>query len=264
VLLHTDVTDLRRAELDLQNSRQQLAHVGRVSTVGEMTAALAHQLNQPLTAILANVQAARRMMVTGTPDLDAVRTILADVVADNRRATDVVQHLRDFLRNGRPRLQRLHVPALLHDIFRLMNSEAVYRNVALSVNASGPIFVRADRVQLQQVLLNLVHNAMDAVVGAGKRGCVALDCHPDGQGAVVFEVKDSGPGLTPGSEERIFDAFYTTKRNGMGMGLAIVRTIVTAHRGTVRAYSNPAGGATFEVRLPAAEQRLAANELRSA
>lgn len=264
VLLHSNLTDLRRAEIELQNSRQQLAHVGRVSTVGEMTAALAHQLNQPLTAVLANVQAARRLMMAATPDLDSVRAILADILSDNRRATDVVQNLRDFLRNTRPRLLRLHVPALLHDVYRLMNSEAIFRNVELTVNAEGPMFVRADRVQLQQVILNLVHNAMDAVAAAGHRGNVALACYPDAEGIIVLTVTDTGPGLTPGTEETIFDAFYTTKRQGMGMGLAIVRTIVTAHRGTVRAYTNPEGGATFEVRLPSAEMRVAANEVLSA
>ena len=244
--------ELRRAEMEAQRTRQELAHVGRVSTVGEMTASLAHQLNQPLTAIMTNAHAARRILVKeDAPDPGNVRAILADIVADARRASDVIQHLRDFLRKGQFEMTRLSVSRIVHDVVDLARSEAIIREIDVSVDCPGAHYVRADRVQIQQVVLNLLHNAMDAVEQrtAGSRRIV-IACRTVNGHALRLSVHDSGPGLEPGTEETVFDPFYTTKRGGMGMGLSIVRSIVEAHGGTVRAANDAGRGAVFEVTLP--------------
>jgi len=244
--------ELRRAEMEAQRTRQELAHVGRVSTVGEMTASLAHQLNQPLTAIMTNAHAARRILTKDdAADPGNVRAILADIVADARRASDVIQHLRDFLRKGQLEMTRLSVSRVVHDVVDLAQSEAIIREIEVSVDCPGAHYVRADRVQIQQVVLNLLHNAMDAVEqrAAGARRIV-IACRTVNGHALRLSVHDSGPGLEPGTEEMVFDPFYTTKRGGMGMGLSIVRSIVEAHGGTVRAANDSGRGAVFEVMLP--------------
>jgi C4-dicarboxylate-specific signal transduction histidine kinase len=249
--------ELRRAEIEAQRMRQELAHVARVSTVGEMTASLAHQLNQPLTAIMTNANAARRMMLKdGGAAPDSVRDILSDIVADAKRASDVIQHLRDFLRNGQLDMARLRVSRVVRDVVDLARSEAIIREIDVSVDCPDSYYVRADRVQFQQVVLNLLHNAMDAVEQAdrGSRR-IAIACRTVNGHALRLSVHDSGPGLEAGTEETVFDPFYTTKRGGMGMGLSIVRSIVEAHGGTVRGgtvrdANDVVRGAVFDVTLP--------------
>jgi C4-dicarboxylate-specific signal transduction histidine kinase len=244
--------ELRRAEIEAQRTREELAHVARVSTVGEMTASLAHQLNQPLTAIMTNAHAARRIMAKDeTADSGTVRAILSDIVSDARRASDVIQHLRDFLRKGRLDMTRLSVSRVVRDVVDLARSEAIIREIDVTVDCPGAHYVRADRVQIQQVVLNLLHNAMDAVeqTEPGARRIV-IACRTMNGHALRLSVHDSGPGLEPGTEEMVFDPFYTTKRGGMGMGLSIVRSIVEAHGGSVRAANDADRGAVFEVTLP--------------
>jgi len=244
-------SELRRAEVEAQRTREELAHVARVSTVGEMTASLAHQLNQPLTAIMTNAHAARRILARDAEESDEVRAILSDIVSDARRASDVIQHLRDFLRKGQLDMTRLSVSRVVHDVVDLARSEAIIREIDVSIDCPGAHYVRADRVQIQQVVLNLLHNAMDAVeqTNAGSRRIV-IACRTMNGHALKLSVHDSGPGLEPGTEEVVFDPFYTTKRGGMGMGLSIVRSIVEAHGGTVRAVNDTGRGAVFEVTLP--------------
>ena len=255
VLTRANVTDLRRAELDAQRSREELAHVSRLSTVGEMTASLAHQLNQPLAAIMTNAQAGRRILDSERPDFGEVRAILGDIVDDDRRASDVIQRVRELLRKGQLDMTRINLTAAIRDVADLVASEAIIRNATVSVEFEHePLFVRGDRVQLQQVVLNLVQNAMDAMVeGNTSVRRIALHCARWKQKQVIITVRDSGPGLPPGTELSIFEPFYTTKKNGMGMGLSIVRSIIEAHGGMIEAANDPGGrGAVFEVVLPAA------------
>jgi two-component system sensor kinase FixL len=242
-------TELRHAEIEAQRTRGELAHVARISTMGEMTSSLAHQLNQPLTAIMTNANAARRIMKE--EDAGGVREILTDIVADARRASDVIQRIRDFLRKGKLEMTRLSVAGVVRDVVDLARSEAIIRDIDVSVDCPGAHYVRADRVQMQQVVLNLLHNAMDAVEQAdtGSRRIV-IACKTANGHALRLSVHDSGPGIEPGTEELVFDPFYTTKRGGMGMGLSIVRSIVEAHGGTVRASNGTGRGAVFEVTLP--------------
>ena len=255
VLTRANVTDLRRAELDAQRSREELAHVSRVSTVGEMTASLAHQLNQPLAAIMTNAQAGKRILDSERPDFGEVRAILGDIVDDDRRASDVIQRLRELLRKGQLDMTRVNIAAAVRDVADLVESEAIIRNVTVTLEVEqDPLVVRGDRVQLQQVVLNLVQNAMEAMADASTSvRRIVIRCAAWKQQQVIVTIHDSGPGLEPGTEQSIFEPFYTTKPNGMGMGLSIVRSIVEAHGGLIAASNDPGGrGAVFELVLPAA------------
>jgi signal transduction histidine kinase/integral membrane sensor domain MASE1 len=254
VVTCADITELRRAEMEAHRSRQELAHVGRVSTVGEMTASLAHQLNQPLAAIMTNAQAAGRMLSTPQPDINEVRAILRDIVRDDRRASEVIQRLRQLLRKGELEIASINLTAAIREVVELVSTEAALRNIALAFDFDqDPVCASGDRVQLQQVILNLLHNAMEAMAEQQKapRGIV-IGCHRFHH-AIVVTVRDSGPGLTAGTEHLVFEPFYTTKQGGMGMGLSIVRSIIEAHGGMIHATNVPGGGALIEFQLPAAE-----------
>jgi two-component system, LuxR family, sensor kinase FixL len=251
VVTRADITDVRRAELEALRSRQDLAHVARVATVGELTASIAHQLNQPLSAIMTNAQAAGRILEWTEPDLEEVRAILVDIVKDDRRASDVIQRVRDLLRNGELQMQWIDLSALIREVADLLSSETVIRDVALSLSFDRvPIYTKGDRVQLQQVVLNLLQNAMEAMTDEHRSGRVIhVSCRAEENGPVHVSVQDSGPGVRNGAEQTIFEPFYTTKSGGMGMGLSIVRSIVEAHGGSIRVRNHPSGGAVFEFTL---------------
>jgi signal transduction histidine kinase len=242
----------RRSEMEGQRLLQDLAHVGRVSTMGELTASLAHELNQPLTAILSNAQAAQRILHAGGADLAEIREILGDIVEDDKRAGDVIQRLRGFLKKGRLEFSTLDVGELVSQVARLVSSDAIIRNVVIRLDlAIGLPPIGGDRVQLQQVVLNLLMNGLDAMreCDAGERTLV-LRTFMASPASVVVAVTDSGVGIKEANLEQVFHAFYTTKPDGLGMGLAIARSIVEAHGGQLDARSNPEGGATFSFTLP--------------
>jgi len=253
VLVCADITELRQAEMEAQRSRQELAHVGRVSTVGEMTASLAHQLNQPLAAIMTNAQAAGRMLSAAQPDVNELRAILRDIVRDDRRASEVIQRLRQLLRKGELEIASVNLTAAIREVVELVSTEAAIRNIAVSVDFDHePVFTNGDRVQLQQVILNLLHNAMEAMVDQHEPPRRILVACRQYHHAIVVSVRDSGPGLSLGTEHLVFEPFYTTKRGGMGMGLSIVRSIVEAHGGIIHATNVSEGGALIEFQLTAA------------
>ncbi|MGH7309470.1 MAG: sensor histidine kinase, partial [Candidatus Rokuibacteriota bacterium] len=259
VVFHTDVTERKRIELEAQRSRQELAHFTRVSTMGELTASLAHELNQPLTGILANAQAARRFLDASPPDLGEVQEILGDIIEDDKRAAEVIQRLRDFLRKGESQQLPLDLNAVIGDVAKLVSSDAVIRNVTLTLvlDPDLPIVI-ADRVQLQQVILNLLINGMEAMgdnAGGERPLVVRTECTEAQE--VHVSVRDAGPGLRDGTQEIIFEPFYTTKPAGMGMGLAIARSIIEAHEGAIWAVNNPTRGAAFHFTIPGARERAA-------
>jgi len=242
----------RRSEMEGQRLRQDLAHVGRVSTMGELTASLAHELNQPLTAILSNAQAAQRILTSDKADLVEIREILGDIVEDDKRAGEVIHRLRGFLKKSNLEVSALDIGELVGQVARLVSSDAIIRNVAIRVElASGLPSVCGDRVQLQQVILNLLMNGLDAMreSGEGERTLV-LRTVDGGPASVVVAVEDSGVGIDEADLDHVFHAFYTTKPDGLGMGLAIARSIVEAHGGHLEARNNPRWGATFSFTLP--------------
>jgi signal transduction histidine kinase len=246
----------RRSEMEGQRLRQDLAHIGRVSTVGELTASLAHELNQPLTAILANAQAVRRILDADTADLIEVRAIVDDIVDDDKRASEVIGRLRGFLKKGTLERSSLDMSELVGQVARLVAGDAVLRSVGIRLELAPNLpAVYADRVQLQQVILNLILNGFDAMRDSevGKRDLL-LRTTADGAGSVTVTVEDSGAGIEGTAVGHVFDAFYTTKAEGLGMGLAIVKSIVEAHGGRVEARNNPAGGATFSFALPTGQE----------
>jgi signal transduction histidine kinase len=255
VVTYAEITEHRRAEREADRGRQELAHVTRVSTMGALAVSLAHQLNQPLAAIMANAQAGIHLLDTSDSATFAadLRAILADVVDDDRRASDVIRRLRDLLKSGHAAHERVDLGASVQDIASLVKSDAVIRNVTVTLDlARASAFVRGDRVQLQQVVLNLLVNALeasDAASGGGGRVEVNCRCRDDGVAEVT--IRDSGRGLDPALEEQVFEPFYTTKAGGMGMGLSIARSIVEAHGGRIRIRNASAqGGAVAEFTLP--------------
>ena len=240
--------------MEAQRLRQELTHIGRVSTIGELTASLAHELTQPLTAILHNAQAAQRTLKAGAVNLEEIREILADIVDDDRRAGEVIHRLRDLLKKGTLEFATLDVNEMMTEMTRLVSSEAALRNVSVRLELA-PLLppVRGDRVQLQQVILNLVLNGLDAMPEqvTGVRTLV-LRSAKDSSTTIRVAVQDSGPGIDEADLDDIFQAFYTTKADGLGMGLAIARSIVEAHGGQLEARNNPRAGRHFPSRCPSA------------
>jgi len=259
VVSHTDVTERKSAEMQAERSRQELAHFTRVSTMGELTASLAHELRQPLTTIMANAQAARRFLDSAPPDLRELRNALGDIIDDDQRAAEVVQRVRDMLSKGKLRPTRLDINEVIRSVTRMLSSDAAIRNVVVALElAPIPVVVNGDRVQLEQVVLNLLINAMEATseVSDGNR-TVIVRSEANGENAIHVAVQDAGTGLLANVHERVFEPFFTTKATGMGMGLSIAKSIIEAHGGAIWATNNPARGATFHFSLPELAQNRA-------
>ena len=250
-----DTSARHRFELELDELRGQLAHVGRVSMMGQLASALAHELSQPLGAILRNAEAAELFLQHDQPDLDELRAILVDIRMDDQRAGDVIERLRALLKRRSLEARALAVSDLLAHCEALTRADAIARHVVLEFEvAPGQPTVMGDQVHLQQVLLNLLVNAMDGVEEApAEQQRVVVRAHRNDTGAVEVSVSDRGRGIPPDQLELVFDPFFTTKENGMGMGLAISRTIIEAHGGRIWAENNADCGATFRFTLPVAE-----------
>ena len=252
----TDITRRKKMEIQLQEQRAELAHVARISTMGELAASLAHELNQPLTAILSNAQAALRFLTSKPADLAEVREILQDIVEDNSRAGEVIRRMRALVKKEVGlEFATLDIANLIRDVVALLHSDAILQNVRISVELDQALPpVRGDRVQLQQVVLNIMLNAFDAM-----KECppterqVKLRAERQSAGMIQVAVSDRGTGLSGVKFEEIFQPFYTTKGDGLGMGLSICRSIIDSHGGQLWAESNPERGATFYFTLPSAK-----------
>ncbi len=260
VSLH-DQSERKRAEAELARQRDEVAHLSRVNMLGELSGAIAHELNQPLTAILSNAQAAQRFMRQEPADLAEVRAILDDIVAENRRADEVIRRLRTLLRKGEAHHETLDLREVVDDALRLLRRDLRERGIEVEVGV-GPELppVRGDRIQLQQVLINLLMNACDAMASTPRerrRLRITADrAVPSGTpGTIRISVADSGPGLTTEDLERLFTPFFTTKANGLGLGLSVCRTILAAHDGAIWVTNAPEGGACVHCTLPSAEER---------
>jgi C4-dicarboxylate-specific signal transduction histidine kinase len=251
-----DITARKQAELDAKQRHDDLSHLSRVALIGELTASIAHEINQPLGAILSNAEAAELLLESESPALDEIRRILADIRNDNLRASEIIRHLRLLARKRRMQVQSLDLNEVVSEVAKLMEIEAMRRSVALRTEfTAGQPTVLGDRVHLQQVLINLILNGMEAMAGTPQaQRCLCLRTATNGERRVEISVTDCGQGIAPEKLPRLFDSFFTTKENGMGLGLAIARSIVDAHQGRISAENNLDGGATFRFDLPISEE----------
>jgi two-component system sensor kinase FixL len=255
VLVIATVYDIaRRLQQEREQSMQRaaLAHVARVGLLAELSGSLAHEINQPLAAILSNAQASRRFIGHAPPNLDEVREGLNEIVDSAKRAGDVIRRLRAMLRNEQPDFVALDVNQTIREVVQFLHSELIDRHVRIVESlADGLPPVRGDRVQLQQVVLNLITNAADAMAGVEGTRRITLTTRSTADGVLV-EVADAGSGIAEENLGQIFQAFVTTKANGLGLGLPLCMTLVQAHGGKLWASNNVGPGATFHVLLPAA------------
>jgi len=257
IIMFTEVvTERKRTEKEAQQQRQELAHLTRVGIVGELSGAIAHELSQPLTAILANAQAGQRFLAANDDGRQDLAEILSDIVRGAKHAGSVIRRLRALLKRDETHFGVINLNRVISEVLDLARHEFVSRSVRVETHlAPGLPPVRADRVGLQQVLLNLLMNACDAMNGiqSGNR-LVTISSSVDPQGSIRVSISDCGQGIWAGHEERIFDSFFTTKEHGLGLGLSVCRSIVKAHAGRLWAENNPTGGATFHFALPVPKQ----------
>jgi signal transduction histidine kinase len=246
----------RLAEVESRQRLVELAHLNRHSTVGELTTSIAHELNQPLGSILTNAETAELMLKGSSPNLDEVREILADIRRDDQRASEVIRRLRSVLKKTPFEMRYIDLNETVRQVIGFVTAVAHGRDIALKCSTtSANLNVKGDAIQLQQVVLNLIVNAIDAISEAeAKEREVSVTTNLSGNSAEI-RIGDTGPGIATGDLKNVFDPFFTTKSQGMGMGLAIVRTIVEAHHGQVSAENQSSGGALFTIRLPIARSR---------
>ena len=249
----TDIEDRKRAEEALRETQAVLAHVARASIIGELTASIAHEVNQPLGGIVTNAEAALRWLSDDSPNLDEAREALQRIVRDGSRASEVVARIRSLLQSGKTIKTQFGLDEVIREIVALTKAEAQRRRVSVQTWL-GPDLpqVTADRVQVQQVLMNLVMNSLDALSGVADRPRIlTIQAGTDSPRSVRVAVQDTGPGIDPQRTKDIFEPFYTTKPHGLGLGLCISRSIIEAHGGRLRAIPNEGPGVTFQFTLPA-------------
>ncbi|HET7609748.1 MAG TPA: ATP-binding protein [Gammaproteobacteria bacterium] len=259
----TDITDRKRDEderartlLQLQEQRNELAHLGRAAMAGALSGAVAHELNQPLSAMMSNARAGLQFIAGGSADRQEIKDILADIENDGRRAGEVIRHLRSLLRRGEAQFETVQLDVIVDQVLRLINSDLISNNIkVVHEPMAGVPAISADPVQLQQVMLNLLSNACDALKGVNPRDRrITIGVGMRGPGRLRISVSDNGCGFADGNPEHLFKPFVTTKRSGLGLGLSISRSIIDAHGGRIWAENNRDAGATFHVDLALAAQ----------
>jgi C4-dicarboxylate-specific signal transduction histidine kinase len=255
-----DLTERKRAEAEARASegryrkvQMELAHANRLATMGQLTASIAHEVNQPIAAALINAQSALRWLDGSPRDLQETRQALQRIVRDGNRAADVIGRIRDLIKKAPPRKDRLDINEAIREVIELTRGEAAKNGVAVTTAlADGLPLIAGDRVQLQQVILNLIVNAIEAMsaLSEGARELLIATRYAEPAGVLV-RVRDSGPGLGAEGPDRVFDTFYTTKPGGLGMGLSICRSIIETHGGRLWARADVDRGAMFEFTVPA-------------
>ena len=250
--INTDITERKRVAENLVSMQNQLAHMARVTTMGELAASIAHEINQPLAAVVTNGNACLRWMALAEPNLDEARAAVTAIIKQGRRASDIIARIRALMKKSPPQMKQLHVNDLIREVLILINHEVQRNRVMLRTDLTeGPTAVVGDRVQLQQVVLNLLMNAVEATSAAAESPKEVLVTSRNEASQVIVAVQDSGVGIDPENSNHLFNPFFTTKPHGMGMGLAISRSTIQSHGGRLWAASNPGRGATFQFTLPA-------------
>jgi C4-dicarboxylate-specific signal transduction histidine kinase len=236
----------------LREAQAELAHVNRVTAMGQLAASITHEVNQPLAGMITNAGAGLRWLDHQPPDVEEIRQALGRIAQDGKRASDVIDRIRALIKKAPPRKDGVQINEAILDVTALTHGEVVKNGVLVQTQlAEGLPLIQGDRVQLQQVILNVIINAVEAMSGVseGSRELL-IGTKQDASGGVLVTVQDSGPGLNLESVDRLFDAFYTTKPSGMGMGLSICRSIVEAHGGRIWASSTAGPGAIIQFTLP--------------
>jgi PAS domain S-box-containing protein len=253
-----DITKREFYRSETHKLQSELAHMDRVVTISTLTSALAHEINQPLAAMRSYAQAALRFMDKDQPEYDSVREALQGIVADNKRAAEVVNRLRDLVKKGSTHRETIEINSIIKDVTGLINSELVLRNasITLDLHPSVPV-VQGDSIQIQQVLINLLTNAMDAMNDQPiDTRTIAISTRSEDSNEIIVSISDSGGGIPSGTIKAIFSPFHTTKSTGMGLGLSICKSIIEAHGGKISAQNNPDGGAMFSIILPIGSQTM--------
>ena len=248
-----DLTESKRAEAKARETQMELAHMNRVATIGQLTASIAHEVNQPITGTILSAQAALRWLDARPPDTEKVRQALGRVVEDGRRAGEVIGRIRGLIKKAPPRQEALAINQAILEVIALLHGEVVEHGVSVQTQLADDLpILQGDRVQLQQVILNLIMNAVQAMssVSEGPRELLISTGRAEPDGACVA-VRDSGPGLAPAVLERLFEPFHTTKPGGLGLGLSICQSIIEAHGGRLWANANVPRGAEFNFTVPA-------------
>ena len=242
-----------KVQEDLNQVQAQLAHVTRVATLGELTASIAHEVNQPLAAVVTNGEACLRWINRDVPDMDEAQSAIKRMISEAKRASEVIARLRALSRKTNPERTEVDIKDVIHEVELLIQRELITHRVLLRLDLSQPVPAAVgDRIQLQQVIMNLLMNGIQAMttVTGRQRELVVLTCNHEAD-QILVSVRDTGVGFAPEDATRLFQAFFTTKSEGMGMGLSISRTIIEAHGGRIWASPNPDAGVTFQFTLPA-------------
>ena len=252
-----DLTERKQAEEALRELESDFAHTNRVSMMGELAASLAHEIMQPIASAHNNARAAQNFLDMEPPDMGEVREALGCVVGDVDRARDILERIREHMKNAPPRKERFDLNAAISEVIVLARNAITRNGVSVQTRLADGLFpVHGDRVQLQQVVLNLTLNAVEAMGSVAAEPRELMISTEQDHTDVLVAVGDSGPGIDPAHLERIFEAFYTTKSSGVGMGLSICRSIIDAHGGRLWAEANEPRGAVFQFTLPGGEREL--------
>jgi C4-dicarboxylate-specific signal transduction histidine kinase len=246
-----DITSNKQAEEALRQAHADLAHVNRVTAMGELTASLAHEVNQPIAAAVTNANTCLRWLVGDAPNLEEARAAALRVVTDGRRAAEIISRVRLLFKKGTPERELLDVNEVVREMIVLLRGEAARHNISVRMELAGDLpQVMGDRVQLQQVMMNLIMNSIDAMQNVGGTRELAINSRLTENDEILVSVSDTGVGLPPHQADQIFNAFFTTKLHGTGMGLRISGTIVESHGGRLWAGGNSPRGASFHFTLP--------------
>jgi C4-dicarboxylate-specific signal transduction histidine kinase len=254
--IFVDITEQKSAEAEIALQRLEVEHLMRVSVLGELSDSIAHEINQPLTAILSNAQAALYLLAQEAPDLVEIREVLQEIVHEDDRAGEVIHRLRGLLKKGERKAEDVNINDLVKSTISLLNSELIGRDINIKLNLENkPLLACGDSVQLQQVLLNLAMNAMDAMVSTPmEQRSILISTRAGVTGTVDVFVEDRGHGIDRTMNGRLFEPFYTTKAHGLGLGLTLCSTIVEAHHGRLTLVNGEGGGAVAGFSLPVQKQ----------